>query len=60
MSRRKVNVYCQYCNAEFETILRWEGVPEKEYCSLECEVDDEFGDNEVFEKRPKGGRIEWH
>jgi len=63
MKRRKVKVDCLYCLTEFESTLRWEGIPEKEYCSTQCELDDaaeaEFGD-ETFEKFTKGGKEEWH
>jgi hypothetical protein len=62
MVRRKVKVSCLYCNKEFESTLRWEGIPEKEYCSTECDsADAEFGEFEEtnFEKLPKGGRTEW-
>jgi hypothetical protein len=65
MSRRKVNVECLYCRKEFESTLRWEGLPEKEYCSKQCETDDmenafdEYGE-ETFEKFSKGNKTEWH
>ena len=61
MVRRKVKVNCLYCNKEFESTLRWEGIPEKEYCTTECELDDQDYDHEEnFEKVPRGGRTEWH
>lgn len=62
MSRRKVSVRCRYCNAEFSTTLRWEGLPEKEYCSSECELNDQFSeyDEDTFEKFSRGGKEEWH
>lgn len=60
MSRRKVTVSCLFCNSEFETTLRWEGTPEKEYCSITCQDQDaEFADEVTFEKFSKGGKDEW-
>lgn len=51
-----------FCNAEFETTLRWEGLPEKEYCSDECSLNDEFDEYgaETFEKFQKGPKDQWH
>ena len=61
MSRRKVEVNCLYCNKEFKSTLRWEGTPEKIYCSKDCELDDEeYEGTDRFEKLPKGGKTEWH
>lgn len=61
MARRKVKVNCLFCNVEFESTLRWEGIPEKEYCSKECELNDEFDEygEDTFEKFSKGGKEEW-
>jgi len=61
MTRRKVEVNCLYCNKEFESILRWEGVPDKMYCSKDCELDDEaYEGTSSFEKLPKSGKTEWY
>lgn len=61
MSRRKVTVNCLFCNKQFDTFLRWEGLPEKEYCSLNCQSqDEEFDDEETFEKLKKGPKEQWH
>lgn len=61
MTRRKVKTNCSYCNKEFESILRWEGIPNDLYCSKDCELDDaDYEDDENFEKLPKGGYTEWH
>ena len=38
-TRRKVTVECPNCRKEFETTLRWEGVPEKDFCTKKCETD---------------------
>lgn len=58
MTRRKIEVKCRYCNAGFETTLRWEGLPEKEYCSDECSLSDEFNeyDEDTFEKFSRGAK----
>ena len=61
MSRRKVKVNCLFCNKEFESALRWEGIPEKEYCTEACRIEDEeYAEEENFEKFSKGGKVEWH
>ena len=35
--RRKVTVKCPNCRLNFRTILRWEGLPENDYCTPKCE-----------------------
>lgn len=60
MSRRKVSIDCLFCNKKFETVLRWEGLPEREYCSTNCkEQDEEFADEETFEKFTRSNKEEW-
>ena len=39
-TRRAVTVQCLYCKKDFQSTLRWEGLPEKDYCSTPCEEDD--------------------
>lgn len=57
-TRRKVEVECLFCGRKFESKLRWEGVPEEEYCTPECKRDDEeYGD--TFEKFHRGNKDEW-
>ena len=58
MSRRRVEVECLACGSKFKSILRWEGVPEKDYCSAECEAEDALGE-ETFEKFHKTKTPEW-
>jgi hypothetical protein len=59
MSRRKVNINCLSCNKEFESTLRWEGTPEKEYCSMICQQDfEEYEDEDNFEKFHRSDK-EW-
>jgi len=59
MSRRKVEVECLACGVKFQSILRWEGVPEQDYCSKECEIQDAEGE-ETFEKFQRVARnSEW-
>ncbi len=59
--RRKVSVECLFCGKTFESKLRWEGIPEDDYCSKDCEQQDEdLGSGETYEKFSKGGnKDEW-
>ena len=59
MTRRKVDVECLFCGEVFTSVLRWEGVPEKDYCSKECERSDSDMSPgfEKFEKSVRGS--EW-
>jgi len=49
MSRRRVEVECLACGRKFKTVVRWEGTPEKDYCTTECEAEDSQAE-ETFEK----------
>ena len=52
---------CLFCNEEFESKVK-SGVPESEYCSPACRLNDEYDEygGETFEKFSKGGEEEWH
>lgn len=59
MSRRRVEVECLACGTKFQSILRYEGIPEKDYCSEDCEELDAMGD-ETFEKFHRAAKnSEW-
>jgi hypothetical protein len=54
VTRRMTTVKCLFCGKKFETKLRWEGLPEKDYCSTFCEEEDEALDGQsTFEKFTK-------
>ena len=59
MSRRRVEVECLACGSKFMSILRWEGIPEKDYCTAACEEEDLL-EQRTFEKFHKGAKnSEW-
>ena len=45
-TRRKVTIECPNCKRKFESTLRWEGLPEKDFCSPVCGK--EFEDYEAM------------
>jgi len=49
MSRRLVEVECLACARKFKSVLRWEGIPENDYCTASCEAEDSQ-EEETFEK----------
>ena len=59
MTRKKIDVDCLYCGRSFKSTLRWEGIPEKDFCSIDCEREDqEMGT--TYEKMPRSQRSnEW-
>lgn len=62
MSEDSVTTNCLFCNSEFETTLKSEGVLVSTYCSNECELSDEYDEyeSETFEKFQRAPKDNWN